>query len=473
MDAWEEIGIQEFVFCSGARSYPLLVELKKRAHLRLFTYPEERSAAFFALGRSRLQKQPVCVITTSGTAAGELLPACMEAYYSGIALLLVTCDRPRRLRGTGAPQCAEQVGLFQSYVEFESDISEGEGCSLESWRQTFPAHQNVCFEDPLRAEVKDYPTQSQFSSPLVIVSRLERDQRAYILKYLVDLGAPCYLEATSGLREHPSLAHLRVYSEKEILERASENGYPIDGILRIGGVPTHSLWRGLSLPVRSYSSLPFKGIEHGEMLTELPALSLSISPEKWLKTEVLERLRFLDLLKTYPDSEPAFVHHLSKEIPGNSFVYLGNSQPIRQWDLAATHDTPHPNIAASRGLNGIDGQISTFLGMCRPDVLNVAIIGDLTALYDLAAFWVMPQLESLDIAVIVINNGGGKIFSRIFAEKELQNCHRLRYSSIAEFWGLSHSHQLTAGRQLIEFLPDVKQTEAFWDQYKSMHCMAS
>ncbi|MEX1013197.1 MAG: thiamine pyrophosphate-binding protein [Waddliaceae bacterium] len=473
VDAWEQIGVKECVFCSGARSYPLLVELKKRNHIQLFTFPEERSAAFFALGRSRLKKEPVCIITTSGTAAGELLPACMEAYYSGDPLLLVTSDRPRRYRGSGAPQSAEQVGLFQKYVEFELDISAGESCSLNSWSQTFPAHQNVCFEDPLRNESKGVHSKSLFSSPLVIVSRLSLKQREPVINYLRALGAPCYLEATSGLREEPSLAHLRVYQEEKILENSSENDYPIDGILRIGGVPTLSFWRELSLPVRSYSELPFKGLEHGEMLSELPSLSLTISPEKWLKAEDKARSHLNELLDKYPQSEPAFIRALSQFIPSNSFIYLGNSQPIRHWDLAATYEISHPDVAASRGLNGIDGQISTFLGMCRSNTPNIAIIGDLTALYDLAAFWAMPQMENRDITVVVINNGGGGIFSRVFAEKELQNCHRLRYSSIAEFWGLSHSHQLESGKQLIELLPDLQQTEAFWDQYKNMHCMAS
>src|SRR5262249_51804584 len=110
---------------------------------------EERSAAFFALGRSKITHQPVAIITTSGTAAGELLPATMEAYYTGIPLVLLTADRPRSYRGTNAPQCAEQVGLFGQYAVFEQDLAENEECNLQGWKQNGAAHLNVCLDEPL------------------------------------------------------------------------------------------------------------------------------------------------------------------------------------------------------------------------------------------------------------------------------------------------------------------------------------
>ena len=108
--------------------------------------------------------------------------------------------------------------------------------------------------------------------------------------------------------------------------------------------------------------------------------------------------------------------------------------PIRQWDLAAIHEEKGFEITASRGLNGIDGQLSAFFGLTRTDVHNWAIIGDLTALYDLAAPWILSELQDRSVFIVVVNNGGGKIFERFFANQAFQNNHQLNFSGIADFW---------------------------------------
>ena len=142
----KRVGVSEICVCPGARNAPFVTSLED---FKLYYWFEERSAAFFALGRSRALELPVAIITTSGTAAAELLPATMEAYYSGVSLLCITADRPKRFRGTGAPQSAEQVGLFGKYALFSQDLTQTEHCNLSEWNLTGPAHLNVCFEEPL------------------------------------------------------------------------------------------------------------------------------------------------------------------------------------------------------------------------------------------------------------------------------------------------------------------------------------
>jgi 2-succinyl-5-enolpyruvyl-6-hydroxy-3-cyclohexene-1-carboxylate synthase len=128
-------GVAEFCVCAGSRNSPLLAVLGA-SDARLFSFVDERSAAFFALGRMKLHGQPVAVVTTSGTAVAELLPATIEAHYSAMPLVLVTADRPARFRGTGAPQCIEQEGIFGPYASTE----------LTGAR---PAHINIEFDEPL------------------------------------------------------------------------------------------------------------------------------------------------------------------------------------------------------------------------------------------------------------------------------------------------------------------------------------
>lgn len=129
------LGTRDFCVCAGSRNSPLLAVLGTL----VYSFVDERSAAFFAIGRSKLHGAPVAVVTTSGTAAAELLPAAIEAYYSGIPLIFITADRPARFRGTGAPQSIEQIGLFGVYAE----------TALQSWSGARPLHLNIEFDEPL------------------------------------------------------------------------------------------------------------------------------------------------------------------------------------------------------------------------------------------------------------------------------------------------------------------------------------
>jgi len=128
-------GVTDFCICGGSRNAPLIAVVSGN----IYTFVDERSAAFFALGRIKRDDRPVAVITTSGTAAAELLPATVEAYYSGAPLVLITADRPARFRGTGAPQAIEQVGLFGVYAATDFD----------RWNRRTPLHINIEFDEPL------------------------------------------------------------------------------------------------------------------------------------------------------------------------------------------------------------------------------------------------------------------------------------------------------------------------------------
>ena len=145
-----ELGVSDFCVCGGSRNAPLLFVVGSSSLVEpstnheppttnVFSFVDERSAAFFALGRAKLTGRPVAVITTSGTAAAELLPAAVEAHYSGVPLILITADRPARYRGTGAPQAIEQEGLFGVYAARDP----------AAWTRLGPLHINVEFDEPL------------------------------------------------------------------------------------------------------------------------------------------------------------------------------------------------------------------------------------------------------------------------------------------------------------------------------------
>lgn len=507
-------GVTEFCLCPGARNAPLVYPLVNSSQTKIYYWPEERSAAFFALGRMKATGRPVAVVTTSGTAAAETLPATMEAYYSGLPLVLITADRPRRFRGTGAPQSAEQVGLFHCYAGDMHDLAEDDACTLETWMQQGPLHLNVCFEEPIDTDCQkisldhcpksprptsdtlvpdnrylNFLNHSRF--PLVVVGSLHPSQHASAVRYLLHLGAPIYAEGISGLREDARLEHLRVTQMNQIWEVSSHYGYSIDGILRIGGVPTIRLWRDIEnmhgqLPVCSISDLPFSGLSCADVLTApmnsffewavsvKPSHSYSFS--QWKRADSASRQALQELFLEEPQAEQSLIHALTQKIPGGSKVYLGNSLPIREWDLAAVYEKKGFQLACNRGVNGIDGQMSTFLGFSTDEQENWAILGDLTMLYDLAAPWITPQLGSLSTTVVAINNGGAGIFKRMFAHPAFLNAHNLSFEHFAKFWNWQYERwesipdrvSSTQGGRLIEIIPDIHATGRFISKYHEL-----
>jgi len=507
LSALMSVGVKECCVCPSARNAPFVAILTKTDPFKTYYWPEERSAAFFALGRSQATRKPVAVITTSGTAVGELLPAVMEAYYKGTPLILITADRPRHYRGTGAPQSAEQVGIFGVYTPKAQDIALEENPDFSDWDFQTPLHLNVCFDEPLLDEEpvvfneirpiqkttqnpkfeKVHQFLHDIEHPFVIVSELPEEAREPVVRFLCELNAPVYLEAHSGIREDPRLQKLYLSAEN-LFQKAKALEYPIDSLLRIGGVPTHRIWRDLedlpNIKVFSINRVPFSGLSHRPIeCVDLPLFFQKYCPQKrFLSPKTFEqefRESTLSLFQQFPLAEPSLVHTLSKKLETKTHIYLGNSLPIREWDLAATFEQKQFCVTTSRGLNGIDGQISTFLGRCFRDRPNWAILGDLTALYDLAGPWILHQLGISDIHLMIINNGGGKIFSSMFPQREMQNLHHLNFEGFAKLWNLSYEKWTniesikTDQPTLIELVPNNQQTELFWKEYRSLSSIAS
>lgn len=148
LKALKDFGVHEIVLCAGARNAPFVKAVQNSSDFKVYSFFEERSAAFFALGRILAEEKPVAVLTTSGTAAAELLPATIEADYQRLPLVLVTADRPKRYRGTGAPQTIVQPGIYTHYVEWSCDLDQELPGSVQASGER-PIHFNVCFDEPL------------------------------------------------------------------------------------------------------------------------------------------------------------------------------------------------------------------------------------------------------------------------------------------------------------------------------------
>lgn len=473
-------GVRELCLCAGARNAPLIAAAHDSTEtLQLWYFNDERSAAFFALGRILATGQPVAVSTTSGTAAAELLPALVEGHYAGLPLVAITADRPPEYRFTGAPQVIEQVNLYQHYVESSVDCVHGEELADVHWSGHQPIHFNICFAEPLLDATKSAvalqkgllsplagveeragapsdqhsPLQAPGRRPVVIVSTLSAHEAEVVGQCLSTCPWPIYCEGPSRLRELGVARQNYLDAPGEVMGALVQKGY-IDSVIRIGGVPTTRFWRDLEdkyimLPVLSVSRLPFPGLTRGEVV-------VCKSPAQWQQLKLLwseadardEDHLFVEkkfwqeslesALAAHPLSEPALLRALVRRIPPESNIYVGNSLPIREWDLVAPYDRPRP-IFANRGANGIDGQLSTFLGVADTARENWCILGDLTTLYDLGAPWIVRDLpRGTRLRIVVVNNGGGRIFQRLFGDAKYQNCHDFNFVDWAKMWGFAY-----------------------------------
>lgn len=512
-------GVRDFIICAGARNAPLVKVLNASPELNTLHFFDERAAGFFALGRARAQQTPVAVVTTSGTAVAELLPAAIEAHYSGLPVIFVTADRPPNYRGTGAPQAIEQANIFSGYALFY-DVSKRDAVSAVRLATAGPTHVNICFSEPLiddevvpvrmvkvagtsasakegsdfadkflgLASEKNMNWRSFFEKakrPLIVVGGLSQSYRGAVLEWLLQAQQPMILEAHSGLRQNAELSHLKICSGDLLFQKMPIRQY-FDSVLRIGSVPTLRVWRDLEdkyqdLSVLSVAELPFSGLARQEnvetvslrtFLSEMPKINLDpvadlrLSPLQSADRDLYSKVE--NLFQRYSRAETTQMRWLSQIIPEGSRVMLGNSLPIREWDLAATQEEKKFLVTANRGANGIDGLVATFLGEATEDCANWLILGDLSALYDLNALAFAGAAKTKKLRIVVVNNFGGQIFKNMFHDKNFINAHRIEFKKWAELfhWDyrlVHHGESLSLDDEptVIELQPDATETEQF------------
>lgn len=502
----QQLDTQEVIICAGARNMPL-VEALKYENFSVKSYFEERSAGFYALGRVKATQKPVAIIVTSGTAVAELLPATIEAWYQQLPLILITADRPKSYRGTGAPQTMNQNNLFDSYVVAAFDWDVFSKFDKFSLSKTGPVHLNVCLDEPLKIDQQVYThcqplvqvdfvenSQSknyhyQFENSLSVIQRknviaiigeLSIEERKFVKEILIQKNIVHYCEALSGLQNDPDLMRNQIRSsENEIIEQISQN--KVLSVLRIGGVPTLRFWRDLEkkydfIQVDHFTSRPFPGLARPSKLhhiDDLTRLDLGDSVVMDLSLDQKKYLKKIEIISSYKSSEQFFYSYLLNSVIRKS-VYVGNSLPIRVWDLVYNRWQSELNIFAHRGVNGIDGQISGYLGWAKDIPESWCIIGDLTALYDLAALGLASDNQN-KLRIVIMNNSGGQIFQRILGPSVYLNAQDVNFSGFAKLWGWSYQKvasesdlltlfDVTDKKMIIEMVPQEIETQKVWEK---------
>lgn len=461
-------GVNEFVVAPGSRNAPLLVAVASASasgRVRMHTRIDERSAAFLALGLAKASGRASAVITTSGTAAANLHPAVLEASHSDIPLLVITADRPIELRNTGANQATDQVKLFGTAVRHFAQIGEiPDETYLRSATSralyatsTGPVHINVPLREPLIGDgtagagrredlpwttiVHELPHSFDISLDLpsrgvVVVAHDHSGVTAgEIESFATTLQWPILSE--NPLSISSAIGHASLFlSKEEVRKRLA---------------PEMAIVIGRPVLSRSINSLISEServivIDNSHEWSDpqrkaelvLPSLPL---PEgdpdgKWLPLWWDHERKMQSLIASLPNwCEPALLANFAANLPTECALFVGASRPIRDLEGFAQ---PRSGVTtyANRGLAGIDGSLSTAVGIAlASDLPSFAVMGDLTFLHDINGLLIPQSDPHPDLTILVIDNNGGGIFSTL-PQKNVPDFERI--------FGTPHDRSLTA-----------------------------
>ena len=397
-----EHGITDFVLSPGSRNAPLsiaLYEAEQRGLIDLHIRIDERTAAFFALGITKATQHPAVVICTSGTAVANYYPAFLEAHHSDLPLIVLSADRPERLRGTGANQTTNQVNLFNCGRFYKNDNYE--------LHATGPTHINLEFDEPLLSDdhsnwlseleerelIESEVTTELFEVPagkgIVIVGHDGID----VVEFAENLGVPVIAE--NPLSYPDAVAHSALFSGQ--LE--------IDWAVVVGRTTLSRSTNSLIAKAKEVFVIDPRAVHVDpkrsatKIYSDVP--TIVGSAERWALQS--------DLIELDGWSEPAVAQCIAANLPLGASLYVSSSRPIRDFESFA-HPRDGVEVFANRGLAGIDGNLSTALGIASKRECTYAVVGDLSFLHDLTA---LVNREELKLKLIVINNDGGGIFSTL------------------------------------------------------------
>lgn len=426
-------GVREVVIAPGSRNAPLSFAAYDAAQaglLRLHTRIDERSAGFMALGLTKAGSR-AAVMCTSGTAVANLHPAILEAAHAGVGLVVVTADRPASLRGTGANQTTDQVGIFEPAVP-TVDIAT-EDVPLLGDRV---AHWNVQFTEPLtprdRWDPRVEPSPSAClrgsTNDLPLVRNLDNGPRTVVVagddagphaRQIAQAGGwPLLAEPSSGSRCGDNA--IRTY--RLLLD--GELGSQIERVI-VAGHPTLSRPVAHLLARATIHELPARGIWSTRPFDVAGVISEDVAVEAPTSTAWLEAWRLADRdlgrrVDAHLAKEGFTPHHVAAAVanalkPGEQLI-IGASNPIRDLDLMMRPYTvgERRKVLANRGLAGIDGVVSTAIGAALTrDTQAYALMGDVTFLHDSNGLILGPDEARPDLAIVVVNDDGGSIFATL------------------------------------------------------------
>lgn len=476
-----EAGVTDVVISPGSRNAPLSLAFHQASTKGLITLHvriDERTAAFFALGIAKASGRPVPIVCTSGTAVANYHPAVLEASHTNTPLLVLTADRPASLRRTGANQTTEQARIFGKAVRYFADVS-GSVYPMElpfHSLQSGPVHLNIQFEEPLVGDksdnwlndlvittpkVFDRKTPGTFYTKstrgVLVIGHDRGGLSAEAVKDFADtLGWPVIAEDPLTFKN--AISHASVFLTSQTI---ADDVAP-DTVVVIGRTTlSRSINAFIKLARKEIVIDPRIATVDGDRMadqkfTQLPAVEVvpvdADYAEKWKKYS-LRAQKLVGDITTW--SEQLIAREIGAGIPTGTSLFISSSRPIRDLEgFAVARDGVE--TFANRGLAGIDGNISTALGIASQRKETIAVLGDVGFLHDLTG---LIHKEDINLKILVINNDGGGIFSTLAQrgvdgfEDVFGTPHGLDIAAIASSMGIS-AKTINSQAQLIAALSE-------------------
>jgi 2-succinyl-5-enolpyruvyl-6-hydroxy-3-cyclohexene-1-carboxylate synthase len=470
----KRLGLNCAVICPGSRSTALTVAFVQQIpHIEAIPILDERSAAFFALGQAKATGKPVVLVCTSGTAGANFYPAVIEARESRVPLLILTTDRPAELRDCHSGQTIDQVKLYGNYPNWQTELATPSvdmgmlgylrQTVIHAWeRCQFPnsgaVHLNIPFRDPL-APIPDgtdftLDTEDFFSSlistPLPITNYqlpITNYQKGIIIAGVAQPQAPEeYCRAIANLSQSlqwPVLAEglspVRNYTDLnpylistyDIILRNQQLAKELSPeiVIQIGEMPTSKELRNWLITTNPQRLIidncdqnldPLHGktthlrisvTEIGKL--EIEELAKSEYLQKWCISEKQVRKNIDDYFENVDElieSKTAWL--ISQNLPPETPLFIANSMPVRDVEFFWKPNNLRIKPYFNRGANGIDGTLSTALGIAHHQQSSVMLTGDLSLLHDTNGFLISNKFIG-HLTIILINNNGGGIFEML------------------------------------------------------------
>lgn len=434
-----EAGITDVVLSPGSRNAPISIALysaREIGLLNLHIRVDERTAGFLALGIAKASKRPVALLCTSGTAVANYHPALLEAHHSQIPLLVITADRPAFLRQTGANQTTIQAGIFGNSVSYAADISASHS-DLDP--VIFNLHQgsvhlNVQLDEPLLPDdendwLRDTKQGHWVNGELTKSGKLTLSHAHGVIvvghdraglsveeieKFSSEIGWPLIVEDPLSFPSAVSHASLFLSSQRirtflrpeiAIVVGRTTLSRSINALVKSAGSEFVIDPRIETIDVKRNATQVFLSLPEVEKRFDQDSTWDSMWNSYAKQTEAL--------LSGIPMwSEQSIARTIGAKLDAGTTLFVSSSRPIRDLEGFAS---PRSGVEtfANRGLAGIDGNISTALGIASQRESTVALLGDLSFLHDITGFVGLLGQSRINLRIVIVNNDGGGIFSTL------------------------------------------------------------
>ena len=429
---------------------------------------DERSSAFFALGLAKSTQKPVILISTSGTAPANFYPAVIEASLSRVPLIILSADRPAYLFSTGANQTINQQNLYGNHVRYFTDVGLPKNNNESLKKHLFtafqhssglkfeeppgPVHLNFPYDEPLLPEnvsginphsfnfesiekpnVKfPIPILTEAKTPLIIVGPMEGNcHQKEMIQLAERIQAPILADPLSQLR-YGSNSKMVLANYDYFLRCKKINP---DLIIRFGRKPTSKVlnqlldkWKGKTILIDAWRQFNddcpqfIQSTIGGYCQYQIENCGWEGDPS-WQNQLLAWEKQVSDIiLHESVFSEGTIAKCCVESIKNDGQLFIGNSMPIRDVEMFTLASLKKIDTYSNRGASGIDGVISSALGMSH-NLVNknsLLLIGDVSFYHDMNGL--LASRYGANLTIVIINNSGGGIFSFLpIAESGLEN----------------------------------------------------